>query len=153
MHVRITENTFLVSYSTKKFKLKIDDAECACSLKLHSLSEGLYFHSIFLCFIPRMLAIVLLSWAKRVHMLYVVLNQVILLDGVCVCVCVCVYVCVRVYMCVCVCVWCVCVCVCVQGMNRERAPFVLTPDFEYVMGKRVSLQRSETLSAIHKILI
>ena len=22
-------------------------------------------------------------------------------------------------------------------MNRERAPFVLTPDFEYVMGKRV----------------
>ena len=23
-------------------------------------------------------------------------------------------------------------------MNRERAPFVLTPDFEYVMGKRVS---------------
>ena len=25
-----------------------------------------------------------------------------------------------------------------QGMNRERAPFVLTPDFEYVLGKRVS---------------
>ena len=24
-----------------------------------------------------------------------------------------------------------------QGVNRERAPFVLTPDFEYVMGKRV----------------
>lgn len=24
-----------------------------------------------------------------------------------------------------------------QGMNREKAPFVLTPDFEYVMGKRV----------------
>ena len=23
-------------------------------------------------------------------------------------------------------------------MNREKAPFVLTPDFEYVMGKRVS---------------
>ena len=32
-----------------------------------------------------------------------------------------------------------CVCVCVQGVNRERAPFVLTPDFEYVMGKRVSM--------------
>ena len=26
-----------------------------------------------------------------------------------------------------------------QGVNKERAPFVLTPDFEYVMGKRVSL--------------
>ena len=28
----------------------------------------------------------------------------------------------------------------VQGVyNRERAPFVFTPDFEYVMGKRVSI--------------
>ena len=26
-----------------------------------------------------------------------------------------------------------------QGMNRERAPFVLTPDFEYVLGKRVGV--------------
>ena len=24
-------------------------------------------------------------------------------------------------------------------MNRERAPFVLTPDFEYVLGKRVGV--------------
>ncbi len=29
---------------------------------------------------------------------------------------------------------------CQQGYSREKAPFVLTPDFEYVMGKRVSLK-------------
>ncbi len=51
-------------------------------------------------------------------------------------VCVCVFVCV-----------CVCVCVCVQGFKREWAPFVLTPDFVYVMGGEVSVWM--TVDCVH----
>ena len=36
-------------------------------------------------------------------------------------------------------------------MNRERAPFVLTPDFEYVMGKRVSWPLSFLVSCTRNV--
>lgn len=38
-------------------------------------------------------------------------------------------------------------------MNREKAPFVLTPDFEYVMGRRVSASTQSVSSVISSPLL